>query len=1255
MQGSYKERCELDSETEDDEPSYSVADAVEDGVAAGSHPRLTHREREAFARKEQYIRLRLEAEIPESQKQVVARLREISNDGSLSCNPITIDIRTGLNFIGSSEADCDIYIPTTGVSGIHAVIDVCADGIEHFVEDMSSTNGTHFGLHRYRLIPFRLYQLRHNQIISFDPAKFRYEMLEPERVDDAFGVLQLSALTVETAVDSSFIKTSADEPEPPEGPSAEEHHPGDTTRLLDTSIVSTEIDPASGLVNSTSSAAAAGPDGEPKYDEEVTKKWIDVDERHENEEWPIPIPPNNGARAALSSPDRMALPFEAADPDYYEYDDNYAASPQLIPALVDRKLYNGDLDDDTEIACNENFKAQALAPPPRAADEAHGEVLVADTQELAPLTLSTAPLDPILFELSPDIGGDPTAAVGPVQKSSPASAISARTAPNGGDGGGEGEAATLLGNDLEENGEPEAQAQKRRTRRKETVDLTPVASQDTSTKSDEGKIVKGEAVSVAPHPEPNPEVGQVQSSAPAAVARTSPYLNRDDGAKGGAATQSGNDSKEGKDPEVKRRTRTKQTVDVTPVANHCSSTESGEGDDVTEGALYFAPSPELRLEVSQLKREVPAAVAEDNVGDSSPSLSHLILNEAQSSIGMESTPNETHLDRPTVSPAAIRDPENDDSAFTAERGHEVPLTTAAAARKRVRIAANRKTTTPEAEQDSDETGQKAVESSEEMPTRAAKTRKRRGIMTTSRDPIAEPRAVDPTSGPVAAPAAAAADVAVDHAPEQPAKRRRGKSATARAVEPIVADTVTTTADLLEGDAKPVEDEASVGVMVSDEPPTVDSTATDQIETAQPSEDVDSSKPVKKIRASAKARPKAVPKRTAAPKRKSASEEPDVDDVPGPATKTRKGRATTQRIEEDSDTPAESALPVGSPAKRKSPSRESDDVEDAPAPPPKSRKRNAKTPQAEEVVNTSSVEPTEMEIPVSTTYMSPDPSEPDATTAAAQTPAKRRAPTRKAATKTPTASRVKKEGNSIGESSREVSLEPGSAQKHVAPGVEELQAEGAAVRVMFTGISDAEARSKVVEKLHGETVADWHECTHLVTDRIRRTAKFLCALSAGKHIVNVKWLDASKKAGGFVAETKHLLKDSKAEKQYGFNLTKSTTAARDPNTPRVFEGLEFFVTKSVKPAVDEMKEILAAAGAKLLDGPPKSLRDGLVVIGHPDDADQVAKMTAAGWIVHEGELVLSGILKMEADYESHVLSRGDDVTAAIAAGQKTRWQ
>ncbi|KAJ3118588.1 hypothetical protein HDU96_000049 [Phlyctochytrium bullatum] len=70
------------------------------------------------------------------------------------------------------------------------------------------------------------------------------------------------------------------------------------------------------------------------------------------------------------------------------------------------------------------------------------------------------------------------------------------------------------------------------------------------------------------------------------------------------------------------------------------------------------------------------------------------------------------------------------------------------------------------------------------------------------------------------------------------------------------------------------------------------------------------------------------------------------------------------------------------------------------------------------------------------------------------------------------------------------------------------------RVLFTGLGE-EVQGRV-EVLGGEEVNSWEECTHLVTDRIRRTVKFLAALAAGKHIMSDKWLDQSEKENGFVA-------------------------------------------------------------------------------------------------------------------------------------------
>lgn len=47
----------------------------------------------------------------------------------------------------------------------------------------------------------------------------------------------------------------------------------------------------------------------------------------------------------------------------------------------------------------------------------------------------------------------------------------------------------------------------------------------------------------------------------------------------------------------------------------------------------------------------------------------------------------------------------------------------------------------------------------------------------------------------------------------------------------------------------------------------------------------------------------------------------------------------------------------------------------------------------------------------------------------------------------------------------------------------------------------------MEGLDGEVVQSWHSCTHLVASRIKRTTKFLCALTSAKKIVDLKWIYA----------------------------------------------------------------------------------------------------------------------------------------------------
>ena len=59
--------------------------------------------------------------------------------------------------------------------------------------------------------------------------------------------------------------------------------------------------------------------------------------------------------------------------------------------------------------------------------------------------------------------------------------------------------------------------------------------------------------------------------------------------------------------------------------------------------------------------------------------------------------------------------------------------------------------------------------------------------------------------------------------------------------------------------------------------------------------------------------------------------------------------------------------------------------------------------------------------------------------------------------------------------------------------------------------------QTVTTLGGELVDSVHDCTHLITDKVRRTVKFLCCMARGVIIITPNWLEDSKTAKMFIGE------------------------------------------------------------------------------------------------------------------------------------------
>ena len=144
-------------------------------------------------------------------------------------------------------------------------------------------------------------------------------------------------------------------------------------------------------------------------------------------------------------------------------------------------------------------------------------------------------------------------------------------------------------------------------------------------------------------------------------------------------------------------------------------------------------------------------------------------------------------------------------------------------------------------------------------------------------------------------------------------------------------------------------------------------------------------------------------------------------------------------------------------------------------------------------------------------------------------------------------------------------------------------------VLFTGFDALELHKhqRTVIGLGGIMAKQCSHATHLVVDKIERTAKLLKCISHVRHIVHVSWLHDSKHAGRFVdaGDARYAIRDERFESHYGCSLSESLRRARESLKP-LFAGLSFYMSPSVRPSYDELAEMIRSAGGTVLaDVPP----------------------------------------------------------------------
>jgi hypothetical protein len=242
-------------------------------------------------------------------------------------------------------------------------------------------------------------------------------------------------------------------------------------------------------------------------------------------------------------------------------------------------------------------------------------------------------------------------------------------------------------------------------------------------------------------------------------------------------------------------------------------------------------------------------------------------------------------------------------------------------------------------------------------------------------------------------------------------------------------------------------------------------------------------------------------------------------------------------------------------------------------------------------------------------------------------------------------------------------------------------------ILFTGKPVTKQQRTIIEKLGGSLVEDHNikelmlrnRITHLVTDKIRRTFKFLCALSKCPFILNEDWITASGKAKHFLNEDSYILNDTETEEklQISFNQSLERRKELQEKNVQLFQNMSFWITPNVKPPAIEMQAIIECSGGTVIHS-LSSLKSEvgrcnnadeqllkLLIITCAEDVDycfekiipvfmsnDIDEKQAKSYF-YEAEFVLASVMQYQVDISEHKFDFEAEPTQQSAPSPPTR--
>jgi hypothetical protein len=141
-----------------------------------------------------------------------------------------------------------------------------------------------------------------------------------------------------------------------------------------------------------------------------------------------------------------------------------------------------------------------------------------------------------------------------------------------------------------------------------------------------------------------------------------------------------------------------------------------------------------------------------------------------------------------------------------------------------------------------------------------------------------------------------------------------------------------------------------------------------------------------------------------------------------------------------------------------------------------------------------------------------------------------------------------------------------------------------VVLLCTGLSET-ASKKVIEFCNQSDIriaTSWQESTHILTDKIKRTGKFLCGLASGKSFVSFDWVTQCKKQKCLLDPVKFPLVDEPSEHKWNFRLKESLDKVQARGPSSILKGYRIFGTPSLSLDHAEMSAIISACGGVSID-------------------------------------------------------------------------